>query len=391
VTGNLAARDTKLSYRAEVVRCPLHFSIHKIEIPAIQVNEKFDANITITNVSKHNTYVFESFLPYYEISGLKMTPMVQRLAPGKSVDVILEYNSFFKKIGPLTLQELYEKYEKDPNKNFAYRMKLREEEKLRQIEEEKKKEEDSKAKGGKKPAAPAAEKKDTKKAPKLTKQQEKELEEENKRQEELQRQKEEEERQQQLELERNFDVNGELKKLGGKIYEFGQPDSSEYSQHYEWVLPFYFSQKSGDDVGEPNVTYLQVSTATVTKRLVVNRDVIDFGEMAVGFKRVEELQLTNSSDQAADLRMEMLPLFGGFSIIGALRTVEVGNLLLVYRILTLFSGRTKAILVQFEPHAQQKFEETLTIFTKTSSVSVKLRGSGVKFIKSHFFSNLIFV
>jgi len=332
-------------------------------MPATQVNEKFDANITVTNVSKHNTYVFESFLPYYEISGLKMTPMVQQLAPGKSVDVILEYNSFFKKIGPFTLQELYEKYEKDPNKNFAYRMKLKEEEKLRQAEEEKKKEEESKVKGGKKPAAAAAEKKDAKKAPKLTKQQEKELEEETKRQEELQRQKEEEEKQKQLELERSFDVSGELKRLGGKIYEFGEPNTSDHSQHYEWVIPFYFSQKSGDDVGEPNVIYLEASTTTVTKRLVVNRDVIDFGEMAVGFKRTEELQLTNASIQGADLKMEMLPLFGGFSIIGALRTVDV--------------GKTKAILVQFEPHAQQHFEETLKIYTQTSSVSVKLRGSGV--------------
>ena len=79
---------------------------------------------------------------------------------------------------------------------------------------------------------------------------------------------------------------------------------------------------------------------------------------------MEELQLTNCGEEAADLRMEMLPLFGGFSIIGALRTVGI--------------GKTKGILVQFEPHAQQYFEETLKIYTKTSSVSVRLKGSGVK-------------
>jgi len=288
VTGNLAARDTKISYRAEVVKCPLHFSTHKIQVPAIQVNEKFDVNVTITNTSKNNTYVFESFLPYYEISGLKMTPMVQQLAPGKSVDVVVEYNSFFKKLGPWTLEELIKKYEHDPSRNFAYRMKLKDEEKFRKAEEEKKKEEESKTKGGKKPAAPAAEKKDAKKAPKLTKQQEKELEEEQKRQEELQRQKEEEERQMKLELERNFDVKGELRKLGGKIYEFGDEESKHFSQHYEWIVPFYFSIKTGDNVGEPNVCYLEVSTVTVKKRLEANRDFIDFGEMAVGFRKVRD-------------------------------------------------------------------------------------------------------
>ena len=35
--------------------------------------------------------IFEFFLPYYEICGLKMTPMVETVEVGKTKEVIIEY------------------------------------------------------------------------------------------------------------------------------------------------------------------------------------------------------------------------------------------------------------------------------------------------------------
>ncbi len=71
--------------------------------------------------------IFEFFLPYPEICGLNMTPMVSRLRPNESVKIVLDYKSFFKKLGPFTMQELRETYENDPDKNFQLKMKLQHE------------------------------------------------------------------------------------------------------------------------------------------------------------------------------------------------------------------------------------------------------------------------
>jgi len=35
-----------------------------------------------------------------------MTPLVGKLSPEKSIEINIEYNSFFKKLGPFTLEEL---------------------------------------------------------------------------------------------------------------------------------------------------------------------------------------------------------------------------------------------------------------------------------------------
>ena len=127
-----------------------------------------------------------------------------------------------------------------------------------------------------------------KKATKLTKQQEKELEEEMKKQQESERLKQEEERLRREEIERNFDAKGELQKLGGNLYEFHEESAKEYSQHYEWIVPCYFSMKTEDGLGDPNVAWIQINTATVKKNLILNREEIDFGEVAVGIRKVRD-------------------------------------------------------------------------------------------------------
>jgi len=82
--------------------------------------------------------------------------------------VHLEYDSFFKKLGAYTLQELKEKYENDPNNNFELRLKIKyeEEERKKREQDELKKEEEMAAKGK---AAKKEVKKDQKKPEKLTK------------------------------------------------------------------------------------------------------------------------------------------------------------------------------------------------------------------------------
>ena len=81
--------------------------------------------------------------------------------------------------------------------------------------------------------------------------------------------------------------------------------------------------------------------------------------------------ITNTGDEVCDLKMDLLPLFGGFNVINALRAVA--------------PGETKRLIVQFQPNDQRHFEETLRIYCLTTTVCVKLKGKGVKYF---FFLNI---
>lgn len=62
--------------------------------------------------------------------------------------------------------------------------------------------------------------------------------------------------------------------------------------------------------------------------------------------------------------MEALTPFGGFSVLNAMRTLK--------------PGETKPIVIQFEPLAQQIYEERIIIYSGTTMVSVNLKGTGVR-------------
>ena len=286
-------QDIRIPYSCEVVKCPLEFSAKKIELPLLQIDEKTNSNIAIRNLSSRDI-IFEFFLPDFSICGLKMATMVATIAPQKSADIDIEYTSFFKKLGAFTLKELQEKFEKDEKRNFDYKLKIKaEEEEVKKKElEEKLEEEKSGKKTVKKQAAPekkneAAGTQKPVNAKNLSKKQQQELEIELQKQADLERQKEEEEKQKRLEIERNFDMHGELLKLGGKFFEF-QEGTSKYSQHYIWLIPCYFKFLTAPD-STRSVIYLEVSTVSVEKSLITNKSVIDFGEIAVGFGKVNEI------------------------------------------------------------------------------------------------------
>ena len=119
--------------------------------------------------------------------------------------------------------------------------------------------------------------------------------------------------------------------------------------------------------------FLEINTVSISKMLISDRDVIDFGEIAVGFRRVEEILITNKGENNADLKMDLLPFFGGFNVLNALRTIP--------------PGKTRNIVIQFEPHNQQQFFEWLRIYSSEASVSVQLKGTSVR-PEVIFFSSL---
>lgn len=100
------------------------------------------------------------------------------------------------------------------------------------------------------------------------------------------------------------------------------------------------------------------------RTLIPNEDVIEFGEIPVAFKATKEILVKNTGVQSETLRMEPLTPFGGFSVLNAMRTIK--------------PGETKPIVVQFEPLAQQIYEERVIIYSGSTMVSVDLKGTGVR-------------
>lgn len=115
---------------------------------------------------------------------------------------------------------------------------------------------------------------------------------------------------------------------------------------------------------EVKVFYLQARTTTVKKTLIPNEDVMEFGEIPVAFKQTKEILIKNVGIKDETMRMEPLTPFGGFSVLNAMRTIR--------------PGETKPVVIQFEPLAQQIYEERVIIYSGSTMVSVNLKGTGVR-------------
>mmetsp|Transcript_1541 Transcript_1541/g.2718 ORF Transcript_1541/g.2718 Transcript_1541/m.2718 type:complete len:459 (-) Transcript_1541:18-1394(-) len=164
-------------------------------------------------------------------------------------------------------------------------------------------------------------------------------------------------------MERKFDKEGELRRLGGTVDDFQVDDPDYRSQHYSWLIPVFYRQAEKIDANI-GCFYIEARTTTVKRTLTPNQEVLEFGEIPVAFKQTKEILIKNIGTKSETLRLEPLTPFGGFSVRNAMRTVK--------------PGETKPIVVQFEPLAQQIYDERMIIYSQSTMVSVKLQGTGVR-------------
>ena len=87
----------------------LRLSHSKIELPAVQIDEVHRSKLMLSNESDFSM-VFEIFTPFFELCGLQITPIVKTLAPRESLELSLEYWSFFKTFKQSLLKILEDKY-----------------------------------------------------------------------------------------------------------------------------------------------------------------------------------------------------------------------------------------------------------------------------------------
>ena len=100
------------------------------------------------------------------------------------------------------------------------------------------------------------------------------------------------------------------------------------------------------------------------RTLVPNTQILDFGEIPVAFRKTQEILIKNTGSMDEQLQLQALTPFGGFSVLNAVRMIR--------------PGETKPVVVQFEPHAQQIFEERVILSSDHTMVSVLLKGIGVR-------------
>ena len=391
VTGDICSREVKVNFKANVIRMPLKISKTLIIMPPLPEKESVEIITQIENPTS-KTYSVVLIPPNTKLSGLMITPVVMQIQPQKSKLVSIKFNSEFRDFNRTILEEIKEaelKFKKEQeikglvtkeddqdeennaeeNPEPAHGTKKRKRRKrnkklAERLQQTQANVEEPAADGKKKAPPPAKKEEDKKDAGKKGKKDAAAEEEEEERRKKEEQERIEKEKQRIEELERNFDKVEELKKLGGRKLDFFPEDSRKRAQHYDWYIPLIFRDISKPSTEKPLNSFIVVRTVTVTRTLIPQQEVVDFGEVPVAFRKTFEILVKNISETEQALRMDPLPPYGGFSVLNARRTLAPGD--------------TKPILVEFNPFTQQIFEERLKLFSESTVTSVLLKGIGVR-------------
>ena len=94
---DISCREFKLAYSVSLHTAPVGFSASYLEFPGMPIHETSEMSITLTNYSKKVPYNIEIVPPPYELSGLKVTPLVvNKLNTTKSTQVVFKFNADFR-------------------------------------------------------------------------------------------------------------------------------------------------------------------------------------------------------------------------------------------------------------------------------------------------------
>eukprot|EP01022_Parablepharisma_sp_SALTPOND_P031487 TRINITY_DN802_c0_g1_i1.p3 TRINITY_DN802_c0_g1~~TRINITY_DN802_c0_g1_i1.p3 ORF type:complete len:858 (-),score=118.40 TRINITY_DN802_c0_g1_i1:994-3567(-) len=361
VTGNIVAKECKMTFVGRKEKCPVIFDKSKVLYPSLAEGETYESLLTAAlNTGVQKEHMIEFTPPPYELSGLKFCPTTAVVRPGKPVLIQVLYDAKVRNLDPFVLDEWKKEWSGADKGPVVVKNKLIEEELAKAKEPVPENPKDKKGGGKKeeKKAAPPAKKEEKKAGGKKTKKQEEEEELARIQAEEAKKREEEEHKKKLL---AEFNKEAELYKFGGRVYD-NIVDNEVNSQHYEWLIPCSFVPV--DKLSVPKTTYIQVATVVSKATLIVSPKTLDFGELAVSCRKVMYLEVTNADSSACDLAQEKLAPLGGFTVLNAMRQIPA-------------NGKVR-LAVQFEPIAQQRCEEKLVLFTSKNRTTVLLKGIGVR-------------
>jgi hypothetical protein len=102
-----------------------------------------------------------------------------------------------------------------------------------------------------------------------------------------------------------------------------------------------------------------MSTLCKPQTLRLSTNSINFGEIPVGFCKIENLEITNLGDQPQKLKVDVMPLTCGFSYMGIFDMIE--------------PGETQQFSIYFEPSYHRNYSYNFRV-TGLDIVSLKLSG-----------------
>ena len=108
-------------------------------------------------------------------------------------------------------------------------------------------------------------------------------------------------------LEDAFDKTGELKSMGGRVFDFEVEDQFKRTQHYEWLMPVFFKcLELEDGVAKDQrvrTMYIEARTTTVPRSLQTDAQILDFGEVPVALRVTKEILVKNVGNRDEELKL----------------------------------------------------------------------------------------
>lgn len=142
----------------------------------------------------------------------------------------------------------------------------------------------------------------------------------------------------------------------GKEDTFGR--SEQLFESKQWLLQCGFRPVSESETSTSNI-YLAVNTLCKPETLKLSTDRIDFGEIPVGFCKVENLEITNTGPEPQKLKIDVMPLTCGFSYMGIFDVIQ--------------PGETQQFSIYFEPSYHRQYSHRFRV-TGLDVVSLQLSG-----------------
>jgi len=144
---------------------------------------------------------------------------------------------------------------------------------------------------------------------------------------------------------------------------FPNQSDTPWSRHSLRRIPCYISSVNAANK-ESTVAYLEVATTTTTPSLVASPALLDFGQVTPNNTIVKSIELRNAGKERLDLSLQSLGLNSVFTVLNELRSLE--------------PGQSRLCVVEFRPKQERVFNQSLTICTLKSKVTIPLLGVSVK-------------
>jgi hypothetical protein len=106
ITGKQCAREIKIPFSVNVMKCPIVSDKSKIEFPCLPETEYSEVVLQLNNESSRN-FTFEVVPPNPKVSGIIVNPLVKPLPANRSTLVSIRYESAFRDLDYWTMQDLF--------------------------------------------------------------------------------------------------------------------------------------------------------------------------------------------------------------------------------------------------------------------------------------------